>query len=673
MLAPKLPLYGDTLSLANTDFLDYALSLNPGLLHVYNQGHLLDLSPNSVVSTIVGVPLWMRNRRGHLLASCGAGNLNLGNPASCRATTALTILAFGNFAALESNGRVVAKRSGAAAATCDYDLFLGNTPNISLFDGVATSTLNADYRGSTSVAVSVIDGAAPSFFFDGVLEGAGGAVIDVDDDGNDLYVLAREGGADRLLNPLGAVLVYVDVALTEEQISDLHRLYREDALGVPSAPRFTVSFPPRDLNNALLYLTGSKDASSDVIDQSTSGLDSPVTGRVTEARETSSGAKGQRFHGGGEGVVTVPASALLTGHAGHTYSCLLNLHSRGEANSGRSWDISTPAALRLAFYTTAVGHRLLRRFSDGTAVWTSTTALGFGHTAHFLVRHDGVSTNVPTGLINGRPCTFAVTTGKTGTLTDDVGGILRWGNNRPHDRTMDGVIAQPKFFGGATPLTDDQARVEYLQCGTRMIELAPRRAYPVTLANKTGGRVGPWDIVSGTWSYQDDGTRRQLVTVATGECIAPSSQAYGAWYWRASKDEFSFFRVCPIMSSRLSLGVAGQNGYVVYLVNDESVRLYEYTGAGAVAVFATGAGYIVPSTEYEWFLTRAYDGYFVLWVRGGAYTSWTIVGTGTSNTHTISNFFLYRTTRPSDTIADVRFYPLGDTLDPRTEVPGLED
>ena len=654
-----------------SDFLDYALSLNPGLFHAYVQGHLHDLSGHGVASTFVGTPRWMRSRHGHLLHAGAAGNLQLGDPASCRAATHLVIMAFGDFAQLEANGRIVAKRSGALAATCDYDLFLTSTPAISLFDGVTTSTLNIDYRGAFSIAARVADGIVPSFFVDGVWVGVGSAVLDVDDDGNTLYVLGREGGADRLQASLGALLIFVDTAITEEQISDLHRLYIEDARGVPTAPARTISFPKRDLNNALLYLAGSKNAAGDVVDYSGNGLDAAVTGRVGEQREHVSGAQVQRFHGAGQGVVTVPASALLTGHVGQTYSGLVRIDGDGEAGGGRILSTDIGGVVNTELLTrNANDLRFSRLYADGQADWDVAVRPDNGLPYHLVARHDGDPTHLPTGLINGRAMAFAVSTGRTGALTSDVGADTKFGNRDALDRTLNGVVSSAKLHGAA--LTDEQARAEYLQHATRAIELAPRRAYPVTLANVTAGRVGPWDRISGTWSYWDDGTRRQLVNVAGGICAVPSDQAYGARYMRISKADSSGDYFMCVASCRGAPNLATQSGYFLYLHSTEAVQFYRVTNGVSTYLFGTGVGFISANIEYEFMITRTLDGYFVIWIRGGTFTTWTEILNGIDNTHTISRFMVVGFDAGSY-ISDVIYYPLGDTLDPRTEVPGLED
>jgi len=622
-------------------FIDYALSLNPGLFHAYVLGHLLDLSSHGVVTTVVGTPSWRRTKHGHAIGAQGAGNLNLGDPASCRATTHLTILAFGDFARLETDGRIVSKRSGATAATCDYDFYLGNTPHVVLHDGVAVSTLNADYRGSKSVSVRVADGAVPSFFFGGVLAGVGGAVVDVDDDGNALYVAAREGGANRLIAPLSALLIYVDLALTDEQISDLHRLFMEDARGVPSAPLRTISLPPRDLNNAALYLAGAKNALGNVVDYSGNGLDATVTGRVGEEREQVSGARVQHFHGAGRGIVTAPANALLTGHTGQTFSGLARVDGDGETNEGRVFSFDDAGAVRAELVTrNANDLRFSRMFADGQADWDIAVRPANKLPYFIMVYHDGDPTHLPVGWANGRAITFAVSTGRTGALTDDTGAILKIGNRNAVDRTLAGTVGRFKLHGAA--LAANEARTEYLQHGTHSTELAPRRAYPVTLANVAAGRVGPWDRISGTWSYRDDGTRRQLVNVVAGACCVPSVQAYGAWYFRLKKvGAAAVFEAMTLASARAVRGAATQNGYALRVLANESVVLDRITG-GAVAntVLTSVAGYLAPDTEYEVMVTRTYDGYFVLWLRGDAYADWTLVGSGTDNTHTTSNFMV---------------------------------
>jgi len=203
-----------------------------------------------------------------------------------------------------------------------------------------------------------------------------------------------------------------------------------------------------------------------------------------------------------------------------------------------------------------------------------------------------------------------------------------------------------------------------------------RFGYPVSLANVTAGKVGPWTRGSGTWQWQDDGTQRKLVTIASGYAWRNGfgdGSAFGAWYFKAKKIAGTYHQTMITASVNKAYTDAAQNGYMLqFRPTDNNLILYRVTaGVAPVAPIVGGAGYIANDIEYEIFITRRYDGLFTLYIRGGVYTTWTTVGSGPDAIHTTSNFVV-ADIDAGDTLSELMYIPMGGTLLP-TDVPGLED
>jgi hypothetical protein len=94
-------------------------------------------------------------------------------------------------------------------------------------------------------------------------------------------------------------------------------------------------------------------------------------------------------------------------------------------------------------------------------------------------------------------------------------------------------------------------------------------------------------------------------------------------------------------------------------------------GVAAVNVIVTGAGYIAEDTWYEIFHSRNDNGLFSLWIRGGTYTSWESVGTGTDTAHTTSNHMI-QDIDTNDEFSHLIRFPYGMNLTPN-DIPEIAD
>jgi hypothetical protein len=235
-------------------------------------------------------------------------------------------------------------------------------------------------------------------------------------------------------------------------------------------------------------------------------------------------------------------------------------------------------------------------------------------------------------------------------------------------RELDGVIADFQWY--ARYLTDAEVKADYLRAALRSLDRGYSHIYPDSLGNKTAGEVGPFSIVDGTWSYTDS----EIENSAIGTIAMSSGQVYGAWYLQFNKPSFQRVIDMLIASVPEVYTNSSQNGYMLYIDNSGLLRIFTVTSGVVGATPITGvAGTFVGLTDYQVFITRDSASLWSFYAKGGAYTNWTLLDTGTESTHTKC---LYTTVSCNLGAGGKRckhlFFPYGGSLSPN-DVPWLAD
>lgn len=166
--------------------------------------------------------------------------------------------------------------------------------------------------------------------------------------------------------------------------------------------------------------------------------------------------------------------------------------------------------------------------------------------------------------------------------------------------------------------------------GWRFGSTTPR--YTVTADQQIDGKVHKANkCVTAGYLY--------LPTATMG--MTPAQAAYGEWVFSFSKQETSTMDIYPIASEKGLYTDAVFAGYMFRASGTEALVLYRCNGAGAAAaLFFTGVSYVSAATWYSIRITRTAAGLFTMWIKGGTYTVWTLVGSATDNTHTTSNYMV---------------------------------
>jgi len=136
--------------------------------------------------------------------------------------------------------------------------------------------------------------------------------------------------------------------------------------------------------------------------------------------------------------------------------------------------------------------------------------------------------------------------------------------------------------------------------------------------------------------------KKWIENVVAGVAYTKSLQAYGTWIFNLYKGADA--NACNIaFAATTTSPFTAENRFRV--ADDESISIL----VNGATKMATVASYIAINTKYSIAVTKRYDGQFTLYIKGGAYTVWTLVdvagGTGTNpvtdNTVTTSKYFIF--------------------------------
>jgi hypothetical protein len=134
----------------------------------------------------------------------------------------------------------------------------------------------------------------------------------------------------------------------------------------------------------------------------------------------------------------------------------------------------------------------------------------------------------------------------------------------------------------------------------------------------------------------------------------PSTQAYGEWTFDFYKGAAgNFVSVSLTSDTKTALPTTGYT--FLARATDNNLQMKEYPGA--TVHINTGFSYYENATWYRIRITRSAVGVWGMWIRGGAFSGWTLVGTATDNTSTTSNYFVLDFDA-GDKVANIVFKPL---------------
>ncbi len=569
-------------------------------------------------------------------------------------------------------------------------LWSTNGTNICLSAGATNSLLEVGgLTGRRFIAVRFSSGTQPSFFIDGAPKGLGVNVLNILAGPDADCYLGGNGAAVGQSCQVGMKYVILNSAgVTDAQISAIYaELMNERGNLVPELRNLVYPYPKvlapetrplieydcESRNGAKLANLGSAGAT----------YDGTAVGGPIQVK----GAFDKAFDSYDRSYYQTGNVTQLNAATKYTAEFVCNL--RTDVNK-YVWSHGFDANNRIGVGM-GVGSILVVAATGVVAVAScATTAMTKGH-CHVRVEYDGTQTDADIPTQNGKRLKLYINNVMMvlSWLYNPIPAALYAGNVPLYlggDRgltTLDGNVSYFRLWVATVPTAAENAR-HYQQFQRLLRYKLDMTAVPVTLANVMTGQQIPGtqlQVDSGTVQVVQDATtpyRKWLASTAISNVSMQSSPAYGTWYFRFKQGVVSNSIIGLIANKRGSYDAAGQTGYIFVTVTDGSLVLYRHLAGGLVSLMATAAGYAATATEYQGALTRSKLGVFTLYIKGGAFATWTLVnvvgGSGTNpvtdTTYSASGFINYNPLGVNNLSKFGSVYVFEEPIDPTIAADG---
>jgi hypothetical protein len=212
-----------------------------------------------------------------------------------------------------------------------------------------------------------------------------------------------------------------------------------------------------------------------------------------------------------------------------------------------------------------------------------------------------------------------------------------------------GELCRVRFFNRV--VTAEERKNLYLEGARLLTFLDDQSDALISFANETGTYLSDtkWKISSGTWKIQDKTGglpgEKEIHCVAAGVLYQGSNKVYGTWEFDLYTTDAGQPVVMLLADTIGGRSASGQDGYYFYLSSAEAVGMGESTNGTPSDAARSADSYIAPATWYRYRITRAYNGQFTFYIKGGVYTEWTQVPASvganpwTDNTVVTSSYF----------------------------------
>jgi len=651
----------------------------------FRRGTIRDNTTNGNNGTFVGTPFWSNTQIGKALNFDGdSGAVQIADAVSIQ-----DIFDGGGSVSVRFNpksdgendiGRIIDKDVGGSDGWYVYVraeagglMSLGFSQSFDNTDGLWFTTA-LDIVGNTwNYATITYDSSStsndPIIYVNGVLVAiteATAPVGTVDSDvGNDLFIGNGVAGTATFDGFLGEGIL-INTILTSQQSSQLYDEMSQEAFMGDSPTKTILPEQTADVGTPALKLNMNIQGNT-VYDVSGNGNDGTVNGDVRDVQGLF--GRASDFDGNSGSVqVTDDTTIQDIFDGGGSISAWIYPRSDGEATGGRVFD-KTDWLFFVGGESNGFVHiTFLHTFSGDDGRWITTTReLALNTWNHVILTYDADAVgNDPTLYVNGSSVTLTETTAPTGTRDTDVGQDLYIGNNSGDSRTFDGTI--DKIDMDATgEWTQAQVTELYEQGFGKLGIFKSGEDWEETVSNVTSGFISNtgFTAVAGAWAVEAKQARtsKSLVCKAGGQqAYMPQPYAFGTWEFDLYKPDSSIIR---FFFATNGLDVAGaDDGWRLSISSTEQIVLTKYVSTVSTSILSTAASYIDHSTWYTFRITRNTDGEFSIYIKGGAFTEWTLVdvsgGSGTNpitDTDVVTSTHLVADLDTDDEIANIYYKP----------------
>lgn len=572
---------------------------------------LLDQSGNGYNAVASGTVKWSKTSKKNALTFGANGLLTITRDATLDAIEDFTILVFGEVPAVCTGNSLHIFNKGS-----QYQLYwVPSTGALALFSGVTDSSSGVDIRGARMIGVSFNSGQNPLFYKNGAFIGSGNNVLTPTTNSTNVGIGNYLPSPVDTFNAEGKFyrVLFFNQVLPGEAISQIYdELMAEQGAGDPKTTNFKGFPPPIDSNCVLAYDMVSRTGDGKMADLSGAGHHGTIVAGISSS-VLPSGYRGMSMNNVLRGIHWT-AFSLGTSH---TFEIVIKpdeTEFEVLEESGNAYGLYITPTGTTAYYA-----------AGGVAVTWTITALANKET-HFVIDRSNTTVNL---YING------VSQGEQ-TLSAN-NDLLTFTNLNSGSAlySLNGQIGYVQVYStskGATWATN-----RYRQYAKKVIYDAQAEYWTPTLANVTAGRIGntEFSVLSGTYKVSEElvnGRKKAWIeNVVAGVASMPFDKAYGTWLFEANKTGAAgVIDIMFIADTNDVATAATQDGYQLRINGNESVQMNESIAGTQTTRMYTGNSYIALSTSYLIAVTRAYDGTFTFYIKGGAYTNWRLI-TATGN------------------------------------------
>lgn len=412
---------------------------------------------------------------------------------------------------------------------------------------------------------------------------------------------------------------------TNEEMSELY----EESLAegfVGTLPKRNFQLP-ENIEGDEANLVGGwnmKNNSQVIADVSNGGNDMTIVGSVSQVEGVFGQA--QKFDGS-TGYATKTVADYRSGDTAGTISGWVKLDVLGVAQGiFSSMNVATGTEY-LLFYVGSDNKLAVQKRDGGTTNTIAiTNTLITGKIYYVTLTSSGTAYKL---YVDGQPETLAVTGTNNGDWFADIAG---------RDNIAIGVsqAASPLFFFNgmidsikvrSVQLTDAEVLAEYHEGAQKLTYRNTFEDAPVSIVNIASGTIGDFEIDSGSATLVADANNHWLKnnTGGNGSAASIEPSLYGTWQWTFNYATDSKYAFMPISSQNTIKSATGQDGYLVGVIADNKLVCSEINNGVQANFIITAEDYVAPDTDYEFRMTKDYVSLLSFYIRGGAYTDWTLI------------------------------------------------
>jgi hypothetical protein len=499
--------------------------------------------------------------------------------------------------------------------------------------GATTSTIVYNWTGKRFLAVRFKQNTKPAFFVDGAWVGDGSLSLGADAAPNGITYLGGNN-IDRYAKvPTSDFIILNSGDVTDEDIAKIYQeLMEQQSAGDPKVRNYKWGVPKvldstlkihTDFTPAAGYFTDLSGNNNTALYKGVSYRNDPVFGKVPKFNGVNSVA--------GYGAMNAKAD-LSIGTNDFSYGGWMNVGALATGYVCAAY--STTPIIYLA--TGATGTLSARYHDSGGVNVTITSAAGLVSTNkwyHVVVTGDrdglmqiyldGVSVkdgSIATGAANSLTTTNQLLLGANTNYASPAG-------------FLDIALQDFRFYNGKA-LSATEIKNWYLEYADKPVLQAQPEYWLPTLANVSAGALSNtgFEVVSGSFKVSEDSSKKKWIEdVTAGAASALQTSAYGTWVGEVYCNTAGTVIWPFIATKKGSRDATGQNGYYFVITAAGAVALgISINGTPSSAMLSSALSYVAIQTVYKIAISRTLAGVFTLYIKGGAFTNWTLVTVGGS-------------------------------------------